>query len=56
MTQKIRALIFLGISATLTTALPDIFNSGDVARGFGLVFIPGLVVIAIMETIKAFRK
>ena len=54
MKQKLRALILLGASALLTTLFPEIFSAGDVAKGFAFVFIPGLVVIAVIETIKAF--
>ena len=56
MNQKVRALVLLGASALLTTAFPQLFSAGDVAKGFAFVFIPGLVVIAILETIKAFKN
>ena len=56
MTQKFRALLLLGASALLTTFFPELFSAGDVAKGFFLVFIPGLIGIAIWQTIEAFKK
>ena len=56
MNQKIRALVLLGASALLTTAFPQLFSAGDVAKGFALVFIPGLIGIAIWQTVEAFKN
>ena len=56
MNQKVRALVLLGASALLTTAFPQLFSAGDVAKGFALVFIPGLIGIAIWQTVEAFKN
>ena len=55
MAQKFRALLLLGASALLTTFFPELFSAGDVAKGFFLVFIPGLIGIAIWQTMEAFK-
>lgn len=55
MKQKFRALLLLGASALLTTLFPDMFNAGDVARGFAIVFIPGIIGVALWQTFEAFK-